>query len=105
MTISVKGGSGIDAKFRSRLRLAGRREYFRRAADGGLMYKKYQVGNTNPDLGQMLDSAPKSRLRDRLDLKLSLTDDQMLSLIPEEHICCDHVAAQPSSIGRLPEAI
>jgi hypothetical protein len=45
------------------------------------MYKKYQVGNTNPDLGQLLDSTQVTPSGDRLDLKLSLTDDQMQSLI------------------------
>jgi len=45
------------------------------------MYRKYQVGNTNPELGQLLDSAQITPSGDRLDLKLSLTDDQMLTLI------------------------
>jgi hypothetical protein len=45
------------------------------------MYKKYQVGSTNPDLGQLLDSAQITPAGDRLNLKLSLTDDQMQSLI------------------------
>ncbi len=45
------------------------------------MYKKYQVGNTNPDLGQMLDNTQITPAGGRLYLQLSLTDNQMLSLI------------------------
>jgi hypothetical protein len=45
------------------------------------MYRKYQVGNTNPDLGALLDSAQIVPAGDRLDVKLSLTNDQMQSLI------------------------
>ena len=45
------------------------------------MYRKYQVGNTNPELGQLLDSAQITPSGDRLDLNLTLTNDQMLSLI------------------------
>ena len=81
MTISVKGGSGIDAKFEAVCGSAEDANTFAALLTAGLMYKKYQVGNTNPDLGQMLDSAQITPAGDRLDLKLSLTDDQMLSLI------------------------
>ena len=81
MTISVKGGSGIDAKFEAVCGSPEDANTFAALLQAGLMYKKYQVGNTNPDLGQMLDSTQITPAGDRLDLKLSLTDDQMLSLI------------------------
>jgi hypothetical protein len=81
MTISVKGGSGIDAKFEAVCGSAEDANTFAALLQAGLMYKKYQVGNTNPDLGQMLDNTQITPAGDRLNLKLSLTDDQMLSLI------------------------
>jgi len=81
MTISVKGGSGIDAKFEAVCGSSEDANTFAALLQAGLMYKKYQVGNTNPDLGQMLDNTQITPAGDRLDLKLSLTDDQMLSLI------------------------
>ena len=81
MTISVKGGSGIDAKFEAVCGSAEDANTFAALLQAGLMYKKYQVGNTNPDLGQMLDNTQITPAGDRLYLKLSLTDDQMLSLI------------------------
>ena len=81
MTISVKGGTGIDAKFEAVCGSPEDANTFAALLQAGLMYKKYQVGNTNPDLGQMLDNTQITPSGDRLNLKLSLTDDQMLSLI------------------------
>jgi hypothetical protein len=46
-----------------------------------LLYKRYQVGNSNPDLASLLDSTSITPAGDRLNVRLTLTDDQMLSLI------------------------
>ena len=81
MTISIKGGNGVDAQFEAVCGSTDDANTFAALLQAGLMYKKYQVGNTNPDLGQLLDSAQITPSGDRLDLKLSLTDDQMQSLI------------------------
>jgi hypothetical protein len=81
MTISVKGGSGVDAKFEAVCGSSEDANTFAALLQAGLMYKKYQVGSSNPDLGQLLDSTQITPAGDRLDLKLSLTDDQMQSLI------------------------
>jgi len=81
MTISMKGGGGVDAKFEAVCGSSDDANTFAALLTAGLMYRKYQVGNTNPELGQLLDSAQITPAGDRLDLKLSLTDDQMLSLI------------------------
>ena len=81
MTISIKGGSGVDAKFEAVCGSTDDANTFAALLQAGLMYRKYQVGNTNPDLGALLDSAQIVPAGDRLDVKLSLTDDQMQSLI------------------------
>jgi len=81
MTISIKGGSGVDAKFEAVCGSADDANTFAALLQAGLMYRKYQVGNTNPDLGALLDSASVTPAGDRLDVKLSLSDDQMQSLI------------------------
>ena len=81
MTISIKGGSGVDAKFEAVCGSTDDANTFAALLQAGLMYRKYQVGNKNPELGQLLDSAQIAPAGDRLDLKLSLTDDQMQSLI------------------------
>jgi hypothetical protein len=77
----MKGGGGVDAMFEAVCGSSDDANTFAALLTAGLMYRKYQVGNTNPELGQLLDSAQITPAGDRLDLKLSLTDDQMLSLI------------------------
>jgi hypothetical protein len=81
MTISIKGSSGVDAKFEAVCGSTDDANTFAALLTAGLMYRKYQVGNSNPELGALLDSAQVAPAGDRLDVKLSLTDDQMLSLI------------------------
>jgi len=81
MTISINGGSGVNAKFEAVCGSTDDANTFAALLQAGLMYRKYQVGNKNPELGQLLDSAQVTPAGDRLDLKLSLTDDQVLSLI------------------------
>jgi hypothetical protein len=81
MTISIKGSSGVDAKFEAVCGSTDDANTFAALLTAGLMYRKYQVGNSNPELGALLDSAQIAPAGDRLDVKLSLTDDQMQSLI------------------------
>ncbi|HEV7967907.1 MAG TPA: hypothetical protein VGP19_10070 [Candidatus Acidoferrales bacterium] len=81
MTISIKGGSGVDAAFEAVCGSADDANTFAALLQAGLMYRKYQVGSTNPDLGALLDSAQIVPAGDRLAVKLSLTNDQMQSLI------------------------
>ena len=45
------------------------------------MYQRYQVANSNPDLAAMLDQARIAPSGDRLDVRLALTDDQVVGLI------------------------
>ena len=79
--IGIIGGSGVDAKFEAVCGSTEDANTFAALLQAGLMYRKYQVGNSNPDLGQLLDSAQITPAGDRLDLKLTLTNDQILSLI------------------------
>src|SRR5579864_614346 len=81
MTISIKGSSGVDATFEAVCGSTDDANTFAALLQAGLMYRKYQVGNSNPELGALLDSAQVSPAGDRLDVKLSLTNDQMQSLI------------------------
>src|SRR6202140_4284067 len=81
MTISIKGSSGVDATFEAVCGSSDDANTFAALLQAGMMYRKYQIGNSNPDLGPPLDSAEVTPAGDRLDVKLSLTDDQMQSLI------------------------
>jgi len=45
------------------------------------MYKKYQAGKDNPELGALLDQASVTPSGERVVIRLSVTEDQMTSLI------------------------
>jgi len=96
MTISMKGGSGVDAMFEAVCGSPEDANTFAALLTAGLMYRKYQVGNTNPELGQLLDTRKSRPQATGSILKLSLTDDQMLTLIRKKYVRGDDVAAQPS---------
>jgi hypothetical protein len=81
MIITVKGGSSVDAQFEAVCGSSDDANTFAALIQAGMMYRRYQVGNSNPELGQLLDSAQIAPSGDRLDLRLSLTNDQMLGLI------------------------
>jgi hypothetical protein len=81
MTIGIRSGSGVDAAFEAICGSSDDANTFAALLSAGIMYQKYQVGDKNPDLSQLLDSVQISPSGDRLDLKLSLSDAQMLGLI------------------------
>jgi hypothetical protein len=47
----------------------------------GLLYKRFQAGNSNPDLAAMLDGMRIAPAGDTLQLSMSLTNDQVVGLI------------------------
>ncbi len=47
----------------------------------GLMYKQYQSKQDNPDMAQLLTQATVTPSGDRIVVHMTLTDDQMASLI------------------------
>lgn len=81
MTIGIKSSSGIDASFEAVCGSTEDANTFAALLSAGIMYQKYQIGDKNPDLSQLLESVQVTPAADRLDLKLSLTDDQMRGLI------------------------
>jgi len=46
-----------------------------------LLYKRYQASKENPDLAELLDQAQIAPAGDRAVLRMSLSDEQMTSLI------------------------
>jgi hypothetical protein len=47
----------------------------------GLMYRRFQVGSTNPELAALLDRTTIEPSGDRLDLRMTLTEAQVSALI------------------------
>lgn len=81
LSIQIIAGSGVQARFQSVCASPDDANTFAALLQAGLLYKRYQVGNSNPDLASMLDSTSITPAGDRLNVRLTLTDDQMLSLI------------------------
>jgi hypothetical protein len=81
MSLQIITGSGVQARFQSVCASPDDANTFAALLQAGLLYKRYQLGNSNPDLAALLDSTRISPAGDRLNVQLTLTDDQMLSLI------------------------
>jgi hypothetical protein len=81
MLINVNAGSGIDGKFQAVCATTDDANSLAQLLQAGLLYKRYQAGKDNPELADMLDKARIVPSGDRVILNMSLTDDQMASLI------------------------
>jgi hypothetical protein len=81
LSLQIIAGSGVQARFQSVCATPDDANTFAALLQAGLLYKRYQLGNSNPDLAALLDSTRITPAGDRLNVQLTLTDDQMLSLI------------------------
>ena len=82
MLINVNASSGIDGKFQAVCGSTEDANTLAQLIQAGFLYKRYQAGKeNNPELADMLDQARISPTGDRVVLNMSLSDDQMTSLI------------------------
>jgi len=81
LSLQIIAGSGVQARFQSVCATPDDANTFAALLQAGLLYKRYEVGTSNPDLAALLDSTRIAPAGDRLNVQLTLTDDQMLSLI------------------------
>src|SRR5579864_4078985 len=81
MIINVNASSGIDGKFQAVCGSTEEANTMAQLLQAGLLYKRYQAGKENPDFADMLDKASVVPSGDRVIINLTLTDDQMASLI------------------------
>jgi hypothetical protein len=81
MIISVDASSSLDGKFQA---VCGSTEDANTLAQllaAGFLYKRYQAQKDNPELADLLDQARVTPSGDRVVLHLTLTNDQVASLI------------------------
>jgi hypothetical protein len=81
MIISVDASSSLDGKFQA---VCGSTEDANTLAQllaAGFLYKRYQAQKDNPEMADLLDKARVSPAGDRVVLSLTLTNDQVSSLI------------------------
>jgi hypothetical protein len=81
LTVQIIAGTGVEARFQSVCATPDDANIFAALLQAGLLYKRYQVGNSNPDLAAMLDQTRVIPSGDRLNVRLSLTDEQVMALI------------------------
>jgi hypothetical protein len=81
MIISVEASSGIDGKFQAVCGSTDDANTLGQLVQAGFLYKKYQAQKDNPDLAALIDQARVTPAGDRLTIRMSLSDDQMATLI------------------------
>jgi hypothetical protein len=81
MIISVTASSGVDGKFQGICGSTDDANALGQLLQMGLMYKQYQAKTDNPDLSQLLTQASVTPTGDRIVVHMTMTDDQMASLI------------------------
>ena len=82
MLINVNASSGIDGKFQAVCGSVDDANTLAQLIQAGFLYKHYQATqDKNQDLADMFDQARVSPAGDRVVLNMSLSDDQMTSLI------------------------
>jgi hypothetical protein len=81
MIITANASSGVDAKFQAVCGSSGDANTLSQLMAAGLLYKKYQASKDNPELAQLLDQSNVTPSGDRVVIALTVSDDQMTSLI------------------------
>src|SRR5260221_10624580 len=81
MIINVDASSGLDGKFQAECGTTEDANTLGQLLQAGFLYKRYQSQKDNPDLAQLLDQAKVIPAGDRVTIRMSLSDDQMATLI------------------------
>jgi hypothetical protein len=81
MIINVDASGSIDGKFQAVCGSTEDANTLGQLLQAGFLYKRYQAQKDNPELAQLLDQARITPAGDRVTLRMSLSDDQMTSLI------------------------
>ncbi len=81
LIINVDASNSVDGKFEA---VAGSTEDANTLAQlmqMGFLYKQYQAKQNNPELAQLLDQMRVTPAGDRVELRMTLSDEQMTALI------------------------
>jgi hypothetical protein len=79
--INVEAGSDLNAKVQAICGSTEDANTLGQLLQAGFLYKRYQAQKDNPDLAALLDQVRITPGGDRVTLHMSLSDDQMSSLI------------------------
>lgn len=81
MTVEVQADRGLDAKFQAVCQSPDEANLFAALLQAGLLYRRLQENQSNPELAKTLDDARVSPQGDRLEVKLALTEETLLTLL------------------------
>jgi hypothetical protein len=81
LLITVDASGSVDGKFQAVCGSTEDANTLSQLLQAGLLYKRYQASQDNPELAQLLDRAQISPAGDRAMLRMSLSDEQITSLI------------------------
>lgn len=81
LIINVDADSGVDGHFQAVAGSTDDANTLSQLLQAGFLYKRYQAQQSNPDLAQLLDQVRVSPAGDRVDLRMTVNDDQMTGLI------------------------
>jgi hypothetical protein len=84
MIISVDTSSGIQTQFESVCASPEDANNLAALLQAGILYRRYQANQSNPDLAKLLDQAQVTPRGDRLDLSLQLSESQLVTLIQQQ---------------------
>jgi len=81
MTINFDADSGLSARFQAVCDSVDDANLLSAALQAGLMYRRYQEAQSNPDFAKLLDSVQVLPSGDRLKVNASMSEEQISSLI------------------------
>ncbi len=81
MVINVKADSGVDANFQAVCASPDDANLLAAALQAGVMYRRYQEQQANPDLAKALDNVRISPHGERLVVEAPVSEEQMTTLI------------------------
>ncbi len=81
MIISVDASSSLDGKFQVVCGSTEDANTLAQLLQAGFLYKRYQAQKDNPEMADLLDQARVAPAGDRVTLRMTLSNDQITSLI------------------------
>jgi hypothetical protein len=81
MTVEVLADRGVDARLAAVCGSSDDANTLAQLMQAGLLYRRYQEAQANPDLAKAIDSSTVTSRGDRLQIGFTLTDDLLLALL------------------------
>jgi len=81
MIISIQAERGLDARFQTVCATTEDANLFNALLQAGLLYRKVQESETNPDLARALDDVRINAAGDRLDVRIAVSEELLTSLL------------------------